>query len=671
MYIDTESDINTKEPLSIQWRLDGEHGIVTSFDSEGYAFLRSLWWRARAVIMYNAPYDLGVLAGAFGERNSWSWVKSEMGGYWDMVIFGHRYKVRRISGFRNLIKPFNTVEDVRGVPLSAKDRHTHSTPVIDLLKLWSILVDDGRGGSLRLKELIRRELKEEAIDYSEEAALTDAYRYQDVDQLEKLWHVFLEKTSNIEDVQGYTYEDWSFIKTPATFVKLAYEREIPGLRTFRRSNDAMDEEAGLVKALEEAYHGGITIALRRGGCKPTCWFDIHGAYAHAIEFMNTDQYLTYQWSEISYPRASMTVSDGPVLCRVRSTCVIKSINKSLKIFTLKSPATYWIWNYDIMALSLIFPHDSFDVLEAWKPIPTYSCTESLPARWSRLKEEEQALNGKTTLREYYKFMSNTSYGIKAQRHPFRTPHTNMVIAGMITARVHLVLLEMVDEARKFGMKWVYSDTDSICMEYEGPMPEGVEAALNTRIAPYSCECEGYDFTTRILSLKRYVSENGLLSPGKKAPNKIKLHGKGRYKITQQTIYDGVMNGNTSASPVVIAQLAANTEVTMKQLLNACPFASEHIHPFAFHTNIPSNRTMREWFNKWVRHIDTKMTYEPSAKIDDEFDRDFWCFSSIREASRFFGEHLDYQGAEPEDLIAGYTDWDSEAAYLFSLTDKES
>jgi len=40
------------------------------------------------------------------------------------------------------------------------------------------------------------------------------------------------------------------------------------------------------------------------------------------------------------------------------------------------------------------------------------------------------------------------------------------IAGMITARSHLALIEMVDECRRHGLVWRYSDTDSVCVTGE-------------------------------------------------------------------------------------------------------------------------------------------------------------------------------------------------------------
>lgn len=664
LFLDTESDIDTKQAISIQWRLNGRHGVLTDFNRADYTVMSALWRKADAIMFFNAPYDLGVLSSCFGTHNNWYWVKQDGGGYWDMELFGHRYKVRRIGGFRNLIKPFKAVKDITGRTYDKKHARPDSKPVIDLLKLWSILVDDGRKGSISLKNLIRRELHMTAIDYSKEAANTKEYQLQDVDRLEDLWNLFLAKTADIEDVQGYTYADWANIKTPATFVKLAYERAYPDLKTIQKGNFAQDEKHNLSYALEHSYHGGVTIALHRGTLDRTAWFDIHGAYAHAIEYLNTDRFLSYTWQELLPDSPSISDLWVPVLCQVETTALFTSINKSLKIFTLEHPKKCYMWNFDIQALKLIFPAESVRVLQAWEPIPQTKVTKSLPAHWSELKEIEQKAHGKTTLREYYKFMSNTSYGIKAQRNPFITKHTNMTIAGMITAKAHYVLFSMVAEAQRYGYRWVYSDTDSICISYSGKFDTQLEADINTRIAPFGAECEGYDMKTRILSLKRYISEGGKNIDGTKASDKIKLHGKGRYKIDKKTIYHGVMEGNTSNKPLILGQLSANTEISMKQLVNACPFCRRHVHPFAFHTNIPTDRTYKEWFASWMRHIDTKTTFIEGADMTDEFSRAFHHFETYYQAVKYWGAHLKEEGGEPEDLVADSGRYDEEVGFLF-------
>ena len=664
LFLDTESDIDTKQPLSLQWRMNGEHGIITSFTLATYTQIKRLWDTSAGIVMFNAPYDLGVIANAYSGLNTWRWIASEYGGYWDMEIFRHRYRVRRISGHRNLIKPLGIVADENGIRYPKKTRKPPSAPVIDLLKLWSILVDDGSRGSISLKALIKRELHEEPIIYTPETALSDAYRYQDVDKLDALWRVFLGKVEGIGDLRLYTLKDWCFVKTPATFTKLSYKRAFPQLKQYRLRNDIADEEAGLTAPLESAYFGGITIALRRGSHPNTAWYDINGAYAHVIQYLNTDKWLNYRWEQLNNDHEDVNSKTAPLLCCVKTDAVLASINKSLKIFMVEEKKAMWYWNFDIQALRLMFPSAFFEVVEVWRPVPLHVTEKSLPALWLSWKEQEEKEHGKTTLRDYYKFLSNTSYGIKAQRKPFRTVHTNMVIAGMITARVHLILLDMVDCACSHGCTWLYSDTDSICVSDNNSIAGDIETALNKRIAPYTCECEAYACETRILSLKRYVTSHGLLLSGKPAKDKVRLHGKGRYRINQAMIYDMVMHGTTSAKPLYIGQLAANTAISMKQLVNACPWTMRYMHPFCFHTNIPSNRSVREWFYSWYAHMDTKTTWKEGAGVNDEFNRDFHVFPSYRQAMRFFGSRVQDGDAEPEDLALERGNWDAEIKYLF-------
>ena len=664
LYIDTESDPSTKALLSVQWRYRGAHGIVERFDVETWEELAALWASASGIVMFNAPYDLGALAGGFPGLNSWRWVPGEHGSYWHLEIFGNVYKVRRIAGFRNLIKPFKRTRSPSGMPYPKKARRPTSTPVLDVLKLWSILVDDGRNGSIALKALIKRELGREPILYSEASALTDAYRYQAVDALEEVFHLFLDRVSAIEDLGSYTSKEWCFVKTPATFTKNAYAAAYPDLSAWRKENVACDEAAYLNGALEEAYHGGITIALKRGTTANTCWFDLKGAYAATIQNLNTDRWLRYTWDTLPNDSPLISSRTVPVLCKVSSTAVITSINLSLKIFTVQEPHTYWIWNFVIQMLRLLFPGSQITVLAAYLPVPGNDCTESLPGRWNALKDAEKKANGKTTLYDYYKFLSNTSYGIKAQRKPFTTPHTNMVIAGMITARVHLALLEMVDECQKMGMQWLYSDTDSVCMAVSGEMPPDAVTRINSRLSPIEAECEGVGMTTKILSLKRYISTSGFTMSGKPAPEKVKLHGKGRYRITQKFIRGAIESGVSDNKPLIISQLAANTAITMKQLVKAFPPAEGHMHPFAFQPNLPTDRTLAEWFLQWYAHIDTKTTYPEGGTVNDEFNRTFWNFPSYYIAARFWGEKVREGPAEPEDLAGGVGSWDEEVSWAF-------
>ena len=673
LYIDTESDPDTKALESVQWRFHGRSDVITEFTADTWQVLAELWNESSGVVMWNAPYDLGALSGGFGDLNTWEWVPGKpIGNYWHLSIFGNEYKVKRLGGHRNLIKPFNRSRSPSGIPYAQKGKRKakgiKSTPVIDGLKLWSILVDDGRTGLSRdLKSIAERELGIKTIPWSREAGETLEYRLQDVDILESVFHVFLQKISNIGDLADYTPEQWCFIKSPATFVKNAYESAYPELRAIRARNDARDSESGLKNALETAYHGGITLSLVRGTVENTSWFDLKGAYASVISFLNTDKWIEYEWEPVNPSDADIHNRDIPLLCEVRSTAVISSINKSLKIFSTKKPHKSWYWNFDIAALKLLFPESRWEVLRVFKPVPMNDVDSSLPEAWNRLKDEEKRQNGRTTLYDYYKFLSNTSYGIKAQRVPFTTNHTNLVIAGIITSRVHLSLIEMVDECIRMGMKWLYSDTDSVCMS--GAVPDDAEERINARIAPMVAECEGVGFTSQILSLKRYTSLGGRYLSGEPAPDKVRLHGKGRYKIGQSTILDG-LSGNIGNEPLYIAQLAANTELTMTQLKNAFPPCERHVHPFAFHTNIPTERKLKEWFFGWFAHLDTKTTYPIGATASEEYSRGFWEFESYLKAARFFGSKLDESGAV-EDLAGNVGLWDEEVRYLFDYQNRDA
>ena len=144
LFVDTESDIHTKEIISIQLKWGKYTEIIKNFNH--LERLYALWEASDAIIMYNAPYDLGVLSSLKG--NSYTYKNNA----WELSICGYTYIVKRIGGFRNRIKG-----------------KKNAPPVIDLLKLWSILVSDR---DISLKSLIRKELKETPIPYSEEKCTT-------------------------------------------------------------------------------------------------------------------------------------------------------------------------------------------------------------------------------------------------------------------------------------------------------------------------------------------------------------------------------------------------------------------------------------------------------------------------------------------------------------------
>ena len=626
LFIDTESDPKTKEPLCIQTGYTNHYETIKNFKHPER--LSSLWNGCEAVIFYNAPYDMGVISSVYGNTFVWD------GTFWRMNIFENNYKVRRINGHRNIVRAFKHADGKR-----------KSVPVIDLLKLWSILVDES---DISLKQLIRREFGKESIPYTAENALTREYQLQDVIYLEKLWYRFLEKVSNIEAVKGYTYEDWAKITTPATFTKMAYAERYPDLTVWKKHNDSLDKSNKLENALEQAYHGGITISFYRGTVPGCGWYDIHGAYAHVIEYENTDQYMIYEWEQGTY---DIVRDNFPVLCQVKTNVVFETIQKSLKIYGLETPKVTWMWSYDILALRLMFGAE-ISVLRQFRPIPLNTVGRSLSAQWSDLKEIEQKEHGKTTLRNYYKFLSNTSYGIKAQRVPYKTKHTNMVIAGIITARAHLILAEMIHAARLRGGSWLYSDTDSICISGITCSHAVMQDEINAAIAPYSAECEHIG-TTRFLSLKRYLATGGTDTEGRPVPDKIRLHGKSVYRISEADMMR-MLSGGATHKALTIGGISANTERTLSRVMKINPFIT-HKHPFMFETNIKTSLSENDWFRGWISHIDTKTTCPLRVPVSAEFARELKIFPSNYHAVKF------YRGSAVEENIidAAYRDYDRE------------
>ena len=660
LYIDTESDFDTKEGISVQYRFNGENGILNPKNPADYHTLRSLWWQCSAVVMFNAPFDLGALSSYWPEFNSWRWIKTDMGSNCEVNICDHRYYVKVLGGHRNYIRHLNTTRLANGLEPPKHKKGVRSAPIIDVLKLWSIMVEEYHVDGIGLKALVKREFGYAMKERTRETVYDKTYQLDDVIYLEKLWHRFLDKIRDIEDVTDYTYRDWADIKSPATFTKKAYKLAYPELKTYQSMNDGEDKRFDLHNKLEKAYHGGITIALRRGWSHRSVWYDITGAYANTIIHLNTDRWLTYRWHTIKTTDTRIASKTEPVLCKVRTTVMLRSIKSSLKIYRLRTPSINWMWNFDIQAFRLLFPSDTIEIVEAYYPEPTHTIDESLPAKWNRLKDEEYAKNGKTTRREFFKFLSNTSYGIKAQRKPWRTEHTNMVIAGMITSRAHLILFEMVDECQKHGMKWLYSDTDSICMEYSDELPSNFLDTLNTRIAPFKCECEGYDCTTRILSLKRYIVMDGLEEPGKPMKDKIRLHGKSRYRVSQKEIKDALINGIFRKGGMIVGQVAANTERGYNMLMKREDSLITNPHPFMFRTGLPAeNLLFEDWFLHWADHCDTKLTAVEDVDYHYEFDRTWHVFDDDMDASIFFNDHRIDDDDIPEDAMVYKRNWDAE------------
>lgn len=629
LFVDTESNPVTKEPETIQLKWGKHTEIIKNF--KHLERLEALWENSDAVIMFNAPYDLGVLSRIRGQELEY---KNDA---WNMYIAGFNYRVKKLNIHSNVIKPRPDIFKRYG------------PPVIDLLKLWSILIDNK---DISLKSLIRKELGREAIPYTEENAKTRAYQLQDVVCLEELWYKFLDKVSTIPNVAGYTYKDWGDINTAATFAKKAYEEKYPYLSAWKKKNHEENKKWGLNAPLEEAYNGGITCAMLHGTRDNTAWYDIHGAYAHVIEYENVDRYKLFTWENAEYDE------EKPVLCYCKTNVVLTKINYSLKIFSVKEPTYRYMWNFDIQAMKCLVPDACIDVLRAWQPIPLIKIDQSLPKEWSELKEKEEKEHGKTTLREYYKLLSNTSYGITAQRNPYESKHTNMVIAGIITSRAHLILCQMIETARSYGCEWLYSDTDSICVDLHGCDPGVLENALNERIKPYSCGCEFIGKTT-VLSLKRYIAVNGYDLEGKAVKDKVRTHGKSIYSIDELDMRSMLM-GKKNYSPLKINQVSANTQITLNRCLKLNPKIT-YPHPFMFETGIETGMCKQDFFNKWREHIDTKTTTPPGATINDQFKRYFRVFRSYKNAVYFFNA----KKMDTEDIFdLEYRQWDKEDKILF-------
>ena len=598
---------------------------------------------------------MGVLSIMY-PNNYYKWVvtqhgpiKTEKTASWDMNLFGNKYAVRKISFFRNMIKPTLQTFRFKDNLTGRLENKKPSTPVVDLLKLWSILIDDS---DISLKSLIKKELGITPIKYSAEAARTKEYRLQDVVRLKDITHKFFEHISDLDALKDYTWEDWGYIKTPATFTKIAYKTEYPDLKKWKASNDETVDSYHLGSGLENAYHGGITLSFFRGKLENTAWVDISGAYSKAIQTINTDSYLKFDIREIVLPLHELRVN---ILVKARVNFMMKTIDKSLKLFKLKKPTLTWVWSEDIKACKNLYEGFKYTVLEAYEFIPLNDVKESLPTEWDAAKKEEKRLHGKTARYRFHKFRSNTGYGITAQRKPFQTVHTNMAIAGMITSMVHNVLTSIVHELALMGYKNLYNDTDSACFEQGREFTENdmsvIVDKINDVIAPFSIESEGYNKETHVLSLKRYISERGT------DKDKVRLHGKGRYNIREQDIYNYVVNRKLPEKPLQVTQLAANTLIGLGMLVKLFPYIEPYKHPFLFEKDIDVDsrkKTMETFFREWYYHIDTKTTFD---KHKETFYREFHTFRTIHKALRYFRAFIIPKKTEYTNM--DYRSWDQE------------
>ncbi len=661
LFIDTESNPETKKPECIQWLINNEKGIIEEFTDTTFSFLKSKWDTAKAIIMFNAPYDIGALS-IFYPKNNYKWVIQELeennkSSAWNITLFDNVYMVRRISFFRNLIKPRNRLTGKKQSHHKGKYiKGIKSTPIIDLLKLWSILILDDE--SISLKALIKREIHRQPIEYSEANSKTEAYRFQDVMALKELTELFFNKIKPLKEIKDFTIDDWSFIKTPATFTKILYEKEYPLLKEYQKDNDIILDELDLKKAFENAFHGGITLSMYRGELNNTGWIDIKGAYSKAIEVLNTDSYLRFR-----IEKGNKLQFEKPQLLKIKTNFMFKSMNKSLKLFYIEEKSDTYIINYDIISCQNLAEKYEYEILEIWNIIPDLFITESLPVTWNRLKDIEKNNNGKTTLYNFYKYLSNTSYGIKAQRKPFVTKHTNMVIASIITAKVHQILTTIIKTVKDYGCKNKYNDTDSSCFQYKKFNPEMINT-VNKNIYPFEVDHEGNYDKTIILSLKRYISIHDMSifnEKGLSKHDKVKLHGKGRYKINMKEISNYVLTKTIDKDEyMVYTQMSANTAISMKMILKIYPFLQEYSHPFMFVKNVKTDVLKSEFLAGWYNHIDTKTGWTIKSK---NFERDFHNFKNIREAEMFF---KNYSIDMAEDINECFRDWDKEISEDFKL-----
>lgn len=645
LFIDTESDKTTKEPLTVQTLFNG---CAEVYDFNNcYDEINKLFNAADAVCMWNAPYDIGVLS--LMDKNSFEWIQKgnqAKTGAWRFTLFGNRYRVKRIGMHRNLIKPLN------------KSRKTPSVPIIDLQKLWTILIDERTAS---LKKAIEKYLHIPVIHYSPENAQTREYQLQDVIQLEALFRVFLEQTASIPEVASLSLRQLGEVKTPATFTKWAYEAVYPMKELSKEYKNALTPQIRM--ALEKAYHGGITIALKRGVVKNGAWIDISGAYATAIISGNLDTYKTFDVTETDSIEGSNT------LCAVTSNFqfYVSQKTRSLKLFATTKPQLNYVWADDIDALKLLYPDYEYTIKKAWKFTPTFNVKQSLPEVWKDEKDAEKALNGKTTRYNFFKLLSNCAYGITAQREPFPTAHTNMVIAGMITSKVHKVLATIVSECRNAGYNWYYSDTDSVLTDGDAA---SIVSRINNAIEPFTVECEGVYETTKILSLKRYVSINGIdPETGKKVDDKIKLHGRGQYLIKPEELLEYALHKHIENDrQLLYRQFAANTQRTYNMFIKQFPLVT-HPHPFMFETEIPTPKQLSEFLSEWYTHIDTKTTFPGAVNADEEFDRGFYTFDDITQAQIYF------DGFTPDDVEStcvyanDYHNWDVEMGDIYPDADE--
>lgn len=629
LFIDTETNEDTQDIDCITYLIGDKKGIIEEFNEKSYMFLRDLWYSSEGVVFFNAPFDMGVLSKAY-KYNGFKWVEKEdnetgvVSSYWDMLLFGCRYKVKKLSKKANFIQPINRKNVI---------------PIIDLLKLWDILIDSKN--KIGLKVLIERHLNwgDKIIPYSKENAKLEEYRYQDVIAPKELMYIFLDKIKNVDILNDFSAVEWGSIKSSATFSKLFYTREYNDLKEWQKENDINISKYKLSAALEKAYHGGLTFAFYRGHINNCAWVDIKGAYANTMQFLNTDQYLKFDFEKVD-----VFDMNSPYLLYVKSNFIMDTIDNGLKIFYTYKFSNNWIWNYDIEAIKNLIDDYEYEIIEIYKIIPKNDVKESLPLIWNNLKNIEEINNGKSTLYNFYKLLSNSSYGIKAQRIPRRTIHSNMIIAGIVTSRAHLILATINKVLRDEGFKVVYNDTDSACFHFDintidNPFDVSIINKINTAIHPFEVDYEGVFFNNIILSLKRYICEESQMFKninikliGKIPDSKIRVHGKGQYDITADEMHEIACGAELEKDRLLnIYQFVGTTKRTMKRIIYRFPKFKSNLRPFMFITNEKSTVWLSTYLKEWAVHIDKKLT----CKHIENYDRKFIKFLNRDQAVIFY------------------------------------
>jgi hypothetical protein len=168
-----------------------------------------------------------------------------------------------------------------------------------------------------------------------------------------------------------------------------------------------------------------------------------------------------------------------------------------------------------------------------------------------------------------------------------------------------------------------------------------------------------------------VSTNGKIGD-KKVPDKIKLHGKGRYSVSQKEILEFCLTQKINKDePLNISQFSANTETGIKMIINIFPQLNEYKHPFMFVKDVKSTIMKSEFMKDWYEHIDTKTSIEENKKNEPEksFYRHFHRFLDMEYANVFFDEHVKKESkklSKYDDSCNSVKNWDSQIEEDFSL-----